>query len=233
QIRDGLHVFGVSPEGRQRRDTLLALGRFPVGDGKGAQASLLAALAADLALGDGFDPLDADWSAPWQGPRPEALARLDAGPWRHHGDTRERLEMLATQLLGETAGDLALPQACAVLARLHQDVMPRLDACGPQEMRQLSRGLAGQFVPPGPSGAPSRGRPDVLPTGRNFYSVDTRAVPTRTAWTLGLKSANQLLERHLQEHGEYPQSIGLSVWGTATMRSGGDDIAQAFALLGV
>lgn len=233
QIRDGLHVFGVSPQGRQRRDTLLALGRFPVGDGKGAQASLLAALAADLALGDGFDPLDADWSAPWQGPRPAQLASLDAGPWRHHGDTRERLEMLATALLGEVAGAVALPRASAVLARLHQDVMPRLDACGPQEMRQLSRGLAGQFVPPGPSGAPSRGRPDVLPTGRNFYSVDTRAVPTRTAWTLGLKSANQLIERHLQEHGEYPQSIGLSVWGTATMRSGGDDIAQAFALLGV
>ncbi|WP_354679659.1 cobaltochelatase subunit CobN, partial [Cupriavidus plantarum] len=84
-----------------------------------------------------------------------------------------------------------------------------------------------------PSGAPSRGRPDVLPTGRNFYSVDTRAVPTQTAWTLGVRAADQLVERHLQEHGEYPNAVGLSVWGTATMRTGGDDIAQAMALLGV
>lgn len=233
QIRDGLHVFGVSPQGRQRRDTLLALGRFPSGDGRGAQAGLLTALAADLGLGEGFDPLDADWGAPWQGPRPAPLAAVDAGAWRHHGDTRERLELLATRLLDEDAAPAGLPRAAAVVARLRAEVAPRLDACGEQEMRQLARGLAGRFVPPGPSGAPSRGRPDVLPTGRNFYSVDTRAVPTRTAWTLGLKSANQLIERHLQEHGDYPRAVGLSVWGTATMRSGGDDIAQAFALMGV
>ncbi len=73
----------------------------------------------------------------------------------------------------------------------------------------------------------------MLPTGRNFYSVDTRAVPTQAAWSLGMKSAHQLLERHLQEHGDYPRALGLSVWGTATMRTGGDDIAQALALLGV
>ncbi|MCA3188968.1 MULTISPECIES: cobaltochelatase subunit CobN [unclassified Cupriavidus] len=231
QIRDGLHVFGRSPQGRQRRDTLAALGRFPVGDGQDGRASLLKALAADLSLGDGFDPLDADWSAPWTGPRPEVLAAIDDAPWRHHGDTRERLEALALRLLDD---DEALgPQSGAVLARLREQVAPRLDACGPQELLQLERGLAGRFVPAGPSGAPSRGRPDVLPTGRNFYSVDTRAVPTRTAWTLGLRAADQLIERHLQEHGEYPRAVGLSVWGTATMRTGGDDIAQAMALLGV
>lgn len=234
QIRDGLHVFGMSPQGRQRRDTLAALGRFPVGDGLDGHASLLAALAADLALGDGFDPLDADWAAPWGGPRPAVLAGLDDAPWRHHGDTRERLEALALRLLdGDMPPDMPLPQTGAVLARLREQVAPCLDACGPQELAQLERGLAGRFVPAGPSGAPSRGRPDVLPTGRNFYSVDTRAVPTRTAWTLGLRSANQLIERHLQEHGEYPRAVGLSVWGTATMRTGGDDIAQAMALLGV
>ncbi len=117
--------------------------------------------------------------------------------------------------------------------RLAATLLPRLDACGPEELTQLRRGLDGRFVPPGPSGSPSRGRPDVLPTGRNFYSVDTRAVPTRAAWTIGLKSAQQLVERHLQEHGDYPRAVGLSVWGTATMRTGGDDVAQALALLGV
>jgi cobaltochelatase CobN len=245
QIRDGLHTFGRSPAGLQRRDTLLALGRFPVGDGRGANAGVIDSLAKDFAIDHLFDPLTADWSTPWTGQRPAPLQRVSDAPWRHNGDTRERLELLAASLLtavceGEGA-DLAailpsagtLPLTERVLERLRGDVLPRLDACGSEELRQLRRGLEGRFVPPGPSGSPSRGRPDVLPTGRNFYSVDTRAIPTQAAWALGLKSARQLIERHLQEQGDYPRAVGLSIWGTATMRTGGDDIAQAFALLGV
>ncbi|CAH2899367.1 MAG: Aerobic cobaltochelatase CobN subunit (EC [uncultured Paraburkholderia sp.] len=243
QIRDGLHTFGQSPQGVQRRDTLLALGRFPIGDGQGGKAGLIDALARDLQIDHFFDPLSVDWSAAWTGPRPEVLQRVSDAPWRHCGDTRERLELLAARMLGAVCGEPGdtsnacaqdrLPQAERVMERLREDVLPRLDACGTQEMMQLRRGLEGRFVPPGPSGSPSRGRPDVLPTGRNFYSVDTRAIPTQAAWSLGLKSAQQLIERHVQEHGDYPRAIGLSVWGTATMRTGGDDIAQALALLGV
>ncbi|MDQ7990816.1 MAG: cobaltochelatase subunit CobN [Candidatus Dactylopiibacterium sp.] len=235
QIRDGLHIFGSSPAGRLRRDTLLALARHPVGNGQGAHEGLTRALAADLGL-EGFDPLDADWSAPWHGPRPAVLAQADAGAWRHAGDTRERLELLALRILdGGLPATPATdwPAARAVLERVTRDLAPRLDACGTQELLQLMRGLAGRFVPAGPSGAPTRGRPDVLPTGRNFYSMDARAVPTRTSWTLGLASAARMIERYLQEHGDYPRAIGLSVWGTATLRTGGDDIAQAFALIGV
>ena len=101
------------------------------------------------------------------------------------------------------------------------------------EIEGLLAGLDGRFVPPGPSGAPTRGRPDVLPTGRNFYSVDNRAVPTPAAWRLGWASACRLLERYRQDHGRWPARIGLSAWGTANMRTGGDDIAQALALMGV
>ena len=233
QIRDGLHVFGRSPQGVQRRDTLLALARFPTGDARGSNGGLLHALARDLQL-EGFDPLDADWAAPWTGPRPAMLEEISADPWRHHGDTRERLEKLAARLLYEPPQAVAsLPNSAQVLERVRASMQPALDACGDCEIQGLMDGLSGKFVMPGPSGSPSRGRPDVLPTGRNFYSVDTRAIPTPTAWQLGFKSAAQLIERYLQEHGEYPRSVGLSVWGTATMRTGGDDIAQALALLGV
>jgi cobaltochelatase CobN len=242
QIRDGLHVFGTSPAGRAERDTLLALARHPAGDGRGGKDSLIRALAADLKLGT-FDPLAADWAEPWNGPRPAVLAAASPDPWRHTGDTRERLELLALDFLangglangGPVNGgpaDGGWPATRAVLARIEGELRPCLAACGGEETRQLCRGLEGRFVPPGPSGAPTRGRPDVLPTGRNFYSIDMRAVPTRTSWTLGLKSAARMIERYTQEHGDYPRAIGLSVWGTATMRTGGDDVAQAFALIG-
>ena len=235
QIRDGLHVFGQSPQGRLERDTLLALARHPVGNGQGANNSLIRALAQDLQLGADFNPLDAAWELPWTGPRPNLLTQVDAQPWRHAGDTRERLELLALQLLeqGEEALDAGMALTRAVLQRVVQGLLPRLQACGPQELLQLGRGLQGRFVPAGPSGAPTRGRPDVLPTGRNFFSIDTRAVPTPTSWTLGFQSAQLLVEKYTQEHGDYPRALGLSVWGTATMRTGGDDIAQALALLGV
>ena len=100
-------------------------------------------------------------------------------------------------------------------------------------MRGLLAALDGRFVAPGPAGAPARGRLDVLPTGRNLFSVDPRAVPTRTAWEIGRRTAEEVVARYAQDHGEWPQRIVLDLWGSATMRTGGDDIAQAFALLGV
>ncbi|MGQ7848250.1 cobaltochelatase subunit CobN [Granulosicoccus sp. 3-233] len=251
QIRDGLHVFGESPTGRLRRDTLLALARHPVGSGEASDNSLIRALSQDLQLG-GFDPLVMDdWSAEWSGNRPFLLQACSSEPWRNVADTRERLEILALQLIDPDTpdqGDSVLrgldpeavqqhlvqwPKTQAVMSRLRLQLRPSLDACGEQELYQLTRGLCGRFVPAGPSGAPSRGRPDVLPTGRNFYSVDTRSIPTMTSYGLGSRSAEQLLVRYMQEHGDYPKSIGLSVWGTSTMRTGGDDISQALALMGV
>jgi cobaltochelatase CobN len=110
---------------------------------------------------------------------------------------------------------------------------PAVEACGTAELAALLRGLDGRFVAPGPSGAPTRGRPDVLPTGRNFYSVDPRALPTAAAWQLGFRSAQLLVERYAQEHGRWPRRLALSSWGTSTMRTGGDDVAQALALMGV
>ncbi|KJZ55847.1 cobaltochelatase subunit CobN [Pseudomonas marginalis] len=238
QIRDGLHIFGESPAGRLRIDTLLALLRIPRGDGRGPQSSVLRVLAKAFDLG--FDPLDCALAEPWTGRRPEVLQKIDAQLWRTAGDTRERLELYAARLI-EQALEGPLEQleesgwedVKAVIESLRIVVAPRLDACGPAEMRGLLDALGGRFVPAGPSGAPSRGRLDVLPTGRNFFSVDVRNLPTTTAWRIGFQSANLILERHLQDHGDHLRQLGLSVWGTATMRTGGDDIAQAMALMGV
>ncbi|MEL7177884.1 MAG: cobaltochelatase subunit CobN, partial [Pseudomonadota bacterium] len=229
QIRDGLHVFGQSPEGRLQRDLVQALLRVPRGDGTGANASLMRALTSDLALG--FDPLDCDMAAPWDSVRPEALAAISTDIWRSTGDTVERLELLSAALLdGQEAPG---PASQAVLEHAKTEVTPTVLACGLEEGKGLLTALEGRFVAPAPSGAPTRGRLDVLPTGRNFYSVDSRAVPTPTAWALGWKSANLLIEKHLQTHGDWPRAMLLTAWGTANMRTGGDDIAQCLALMGV
>jgi cobaltochelatase CobN len=229
QIRDGLHVFGRSPEGRQLDALLVAFAR----PGRGAaaeDASLLRALAADLDLGG--DPLALDLAAPWHGPRPAALA--GPGLWRSAGDTIERLEALALRLVsGEVRAEAGWRRTRAVLDWVEQHLRPAVVRCGPAELAGLFAGLDGRLVLPGPAGAPSRGRPEVLPTGRNFYSIDTRAVPTQAAWLLGWKSAALLVERHAQEHGVCPARVALSAWGTANMRTGGDDVAQALALIGV
>src|SRR5579872_5225261 len=229
QIRDGLHIFGRAPEGASLTGLLVALARLPRGQDP-HQASLLRALAEDLELG--ADPLAFDLGLPWEGPRPAALE--GQGPWRSQGDTVERLEQLAHDLVaGVKAPDPAWVRSRAVLDWIAHTLRPSVIGCARAEIEGLLKGLDGRFVPPEPSGAPSRGRPDVLPTGRNFYSVDTRAVPTQAAWALGWKSAHALLERHTQDHGAYPKRLALSAWGTATMRTGGDDIAQALALMGV
>lgn len=105
--------------------------------------------------------------------------------------------------------------------------------CGNEEQNGLLKALSGRFVAPGPAGAPSQGRMDVLPTGRNLYTIDPRAIPSRTAWEIGKAIAQEVLETYAQEHGEWPKSVFLDLWASTSMRTGGDDLAQAFAFLGV
>ena len=224
QIRDGLHIFGCCPEGRQRRDLIMAIARHP---GAGRQG-LTRAIAATWGLD--FDPLTADPATPLP---PDAPAQL-AG-CRHQGDAVERLEQEAARLVEAVLAGATLPPHPALgpeLTWIEQTLVPALEQTR-DEITHLLRGLAGGYVPSGPAGAPTRNRPEVLPTGRNFFSVDIRAIPTETAWDLGRRAAAALLDRYTQDHGEYPQTLGLSVWGTATMRTGGDDLAQALALIGV
>ncbi|HET7714648.1 MAG TPA: cobaltochelatase subunit CobN [Bauldia sp.] len=139
----------------------------------------------------------------------------DSGPSRNDGD----------------AGPPG-PATAAVLDWIGHELAPALDASGKAELEAVLAALDGRFVPPGPSGAPTRGRPEVLPTGRNFYTVDIRAVPTRAAWVLGRAAADAMALRYFQDEGEWPRSVAISAWGTSNMRTGGDDIAEAMALIG-
>ena len=242
QIRDGLHIFGQCPQGRQLRDLIVAIARCP-GVGR---MGLTRALAEDLGLD--FDPLTVD----------PAFIHPQYG---HIGEAIEQLENIAAELVEQVMQNpgkfsnftlnlgairesplqdnlkinlSAIPGKSTEqeLNWIRQFLFPALQET-PQEISQLIHGLNGGYVPSGASGAPTRGRPEVLPTGRNFYSVDIRAIPTETAWDIGRKAADEVILRYTQENGEYPKTLGLSIWGTSTMRTGGDDIAEALALLGV
>lgn len=225
QIRDGLHIFGQCPQGRQLRDLIVAISRHPT---KG-RLGLTRALAQDWELD--FDPLTADLSELRDS---RGMNCCTVGDWV------EKLEQHAAELVEQLIQNpkSKIPNSSLTDATqreldwISDRLLPSLQQTN-QEVTQLLRGLDGKYVPSGPSGAPTRGRPEVLPTGRNFYSVDIRAIPTETAWQVGRKAAEVLIERYTQEQGEYPKTLGLSIWGTSTMRTGGDDLAEALALLGV
>lgn len=112
-------------------------------------------------------------------------------------------------------------------------IAERISACGPAEMAALLAALDGRRIAPGPSGAPTRGRFDVLPTGRNLTTIDPRALPTRTAAGLGARAANEVIDRFVQDNGEYPRAVMIDLWASAALRTGGEDLAQALAYMGV
>lgn len=129
----------------------------------------------------------------------------------------------------EAFNSARLPQ---VLKFLCEVVVPRLRQTR-QEIPHVLAALDGAAVPPGPAGSPLRGLVSVLPTGRNFYALDPRAIPSELAWETGQDLARTLLDRYCDDHGRYPESIGISLWATSAMRTSGDDIAEVLSLLGV
>ncbi len=205
QIRGGLHTLGAPPEGEPLVDLVLAITRLA----QGQIPSLREAMAAQL----GRDPND-----------PRSLDEIE-------GRCRALVERAAARGWRPEAGDPGDP-AHLTLAWICDWLVPRL-ARSTDEISNLLTGLDGGFVPAGPSGALTRGGAHVLPTGRNFYSLDPKALPSELSWDVGRALADRLLERHLEEEGRYPRTVGLVLWGTAAMRTQGDDVAEALALLGI
>ena len=109
---------------------------------------------------------------------------------------------------------------------------PPWQASAAAERAALLAALDGRRVAPGPAGAPTRGRRDVLPTGRNLFTADPRTLPTPTAMDLGRLAADEVVRAHLQTHGEMPRAVVIDLWGSATLRTGGEEIAQGLALMG-
>ncbi|KOV14458.1 cobalamin biosynthesis protein CobN [Streptomyces sp. XY511] len=213
QIRDGLHVLGGAPTGEARVNLVLAILRArQIWGGTAALPGLREALGLDES----------------------AATRTSADA------VEETARALVQAMEGAGWDPAAVPavaadhsaEVAAVLTFAANEVVPRL-AGTTDEIAHVVAALDGRFVPAGPSGSPLRGLVNVLPTGRNFYSVDPKAVPSRLAWETGQALADSLLTRYRTDNGEWPASVGLSLWGTSAMRTAGDDVAEVLALLGV
>jgi cobaltochelatase CobN len=218
QIRDGLHVLGTPPSGQNRVDLVLAVLRArQIWGGSVALPGLREALglAEDGSAGRvETDAVEASAAA--------LVAAMEARGW-----VPDAVPSVVAEVLGRPDERVG-----AVLRFAVEEVVPRLERTT-DEMDATLHALEGGYVPAGPSGSPLRGLVNVLPTGRNFYSVDPRAIPSRLAWETGQAMADSLVERYLADTGEYPASVGLSVWGTSAMRTSGDDVGEVLALLGV
>ncbi|PZV22884.1 MAG: cobaltochelatase subunit CobN [Snowella sp.] len=238
QIRDGLHIFGECPQDTLLHNLILAIARSPSFNRLGFTQALAQDLNLEInplmtPLNELFDYSDRIHCLNLN--LPLSLTEKSKNI-RIVGDIVEILEdyslFLIENLINQSEFPDNLPETTKILHWIKTHLLPSLKQTS-QEITNLLKGLNGQYIPSGPSGAPTRGRPEVLPTGRNFYSVDIRAIPTETAWDVGRKAAEVLVERYTQDHGEYPKTLAISIWGTSTMRTGGDDLAQVLALLGV
>nr|WP_221462706.1 cobaltochelatase subunit CobN [Streptomyces olivoverticillatus] len=220
QIRDGLHVLGSAPAGADRVNLVLSILRArQIWGGTTALPGLREALGLDESAATRTTADEAEAEA-------RALVEaMEAAGW----DPAAVATAVPTVRGTDTVG--ADPVA-AILDFAAREVVPRL-AGTTAELDHAVHALNGGFVPAGPSGSPLRGLVNVLPTGRNFYSVDPKAVPSRLAWETGQALADSLLERYRTDNGDWPESVGLSLWGTSAMRTAGDDVAEALALLGV
>jgi cobaltochelatase CobN len=210
QIRDGLHVLGVAPTGEGRVNLVLAMLRA-----RQMWAGQVAALP---------------------GLR-EALGLAEDAPTARVDEVEKQAKALVSAMeeagWPESAEGFTDDEAVRrVLEFAAKEVVPRL-ARTTDELTNVLHALDGGYVPAGPSGSPLRGLINVLPTGRNFYSVDPKAIPSALAWETGQAMADSLLARYRADYGDWPRSVGLSAWGTSAMRTAGDDIAEILALMGV
>ncbi len=255
QIRGGLHTLGQLPLHEQLTDLLFSLCRLPNLGTPSIREAL--ATACNLSFSSLLDASGRRLAAQerqqlaWLHPMNEDESHTPAKDLLSASDAIETIELYCHQLLvglqerefNPTAvEDIIQTQLSTipgdvsgirdVLTFVCTEIMPRLSHTG-DEVGNILQALDGQYIPAGPSGSPTRGMVHVLPTGRNFYSLDPRALPSQSAWEVGTQLAKTLVDRYLNETGRYPESVGLSIWGTSALRTQGDDIAQVFALLGV
>jgi len=246
QIRNGLHTLGEMPIGDALVDMLQSLTRLPNAAVLGLQSELAVLFGFEIEkilqnkgqklseISDQFVSL-AGRPVVTNADVLEVLDELSNHLFRlleKHRFQSDSIDQVIYETLDIIPSEPELADIRRILEFVCHELVPNL-AKTDEEIINLLHGLSGGYVPAGPSGAPTRGMAHILPTGRNFYAVDPRVLPSKAAWEVGQQLAKEVLDRHVTETGRYPESVGISIWGTSAMRTHGDDVAEVLALLGV
>jgi cobaltochelatase CobN len=229
QIRDGLHILGEPPTNSRLEEFIVALTRLS----NGAVPSLRQSIAE--MKGYDYEDLIANRGKlnPDGKTNGDIIKELNnfsfelVKKFHSEGFKEQSVDAITKAVLGGND-----PNVKRCLVYIASFLAPAL-AATTNELTYTLSACEGSYVPPGPSGSLTRGMADILPTGRNFYSVDPRAVPSSAAWQVGVALGDALLERYLKEEGKYPENIGIVIWATDAMKTKGDDIAEIFYLMGV
>jgi cobaltochelatase CobN len=231
QIQDGQHIFGEIPEGERRVEFINSILRFDAGEKVSLRRAVAGLMNLDLA---GLLADQGRFSTRYGKSYGALLEEIDAAAKAFIGRFLKGQEVdpgFAQEVLGDKfICPEALPEVNALLPRV-LDLNERIEAS--EEIESLLSGFDGKYIPAGPSGLITRGRDDILPTGRNFYSLDPHRVPTRAAWEVGKRLAEKILEKHLAEESRYPENIALYWMCNDIMWADGEGLGQMFYLLGV
>jgi cobaltochelatase CobN len=230
-IADGLHTMGQAPEGERLVEFLAQLVRLENGGVPSLRESIVSAMGRDYDdllrhRGDALSEYNGSTGGQIIDEAHKKSLSLIGG-LSVSGYNKEAINAVVRNEPG-----CDTPRIRQVLRYVSHNLVPNIRRVT-EEIDASLAALSGRFVKPGPSGAPTRGQADILPTGRNFFSLDPRIIPTRAAWEVGRNLGDRLLESYLKEKGEYPESVGIIVWGGSTMRTKGDDIAEILYLMGL
>ena len=227
-VRSDLHVLGRAPEGRHLEEAVYSLTRQDNGDVRSLRDAFAEFRGVDMdyALEHPSEEVNGELLSVTAAGVDSELRDLIHG-WCESDFDKNRCLALCESRFGKPTGDFEVSMNY-VLDTLVPNLRRMTD-----EIANIVRGFNGEYVLPGPSGAPTRGNADILPMGRNFYSMDPDTIPNRSAWEIGRRMADQMIERYVSEKGDYPREIGFIVWATDTMKTGGDDIAYILWLMGV
>jgi cobaltochelatase CobN len=229
-IKDGLHILGRPPTDERLNEMIYSLTRLRNGN--------IPSLTESVAKCLGYD-----YSQLKKSP-----SSLDEDTGRFNGEIIDDIEDRSFRLISDVTAAGCDPGKCLEIAAraypednadlieairfICEELSPNISRIT-EELDSMMEGMEGKYVRPGPSGCPTRGRAQILPTGRNFYTLDPEAVPFPASWELGKRMADQLIDRYKEENGAYPESISIVIWATDTMKTGGDDVAYILWLMGV
>ena len=214
QIPDGMHIFGEIPKGDRKVELINSILRYD----SEIRKVVFGLMELDVEISD----------APV-----EVLSEVDALGKELIRGFLEDEESSALEIAGNVLGNLLKNAGESAISQLRDriyDISSRIDAS--DEIGALLHGFDVGYIEPGPSGLITRGKPEILPTGRNFYSLDPFKIPTKAAWRIGERLADGVIRKYEEEHGRIPENVAMYWMASDIMWADGEQLSQIMHLIG-